>query len=312
MHFVVKKVALNHLFWILLAFPLAGESATLKVACGQKAAFPTITSALNALAGVSQGPNTVLVSGACHENVLIKGFNRLTLIAKPGASINDASGGTGLVVHIDDSTGVELRGFTIDGGVIGVMCENFSVCRFDGNTIQGASSIGFQGVQSRATFTADTIQNNGIGLVALESSAVRAGGIVIQNNQGSGVDLDTGGTLAAFGSTIRNNGGNGIEANNNNALLLVSSAVTQNTANGVYLAGHSSADFEADNIVTGNGGSGVWVRDLSFAEFRIPSTVTGNAGGFDVACTPQFSATRGALINIGGGATNCAEPLFAW
>ena len=36
------------------------------------------------------GPNTLTVSGACNENVEIYAFNRLTLVAKTGATITDA------------------------------------------------------------------------------------------------------------------------------------------------------------------------------------------------------------------------------
>jgi hypothetical protein len=33
------------------------------------------------------GPNTLTISGTCNENVVIQGFNRLTLLGKPGATI---------------------------------------------------------------------------------------------------------------------------------------------------------------------------------------------------------------------------------
>jgi hypothetical protein len=39
----------------------------------------------------------------------------------------------------------------------------------------------------------------------------------------------------------------------------------------------------------------------------VPAKITGNHGAFDVVCQPQFSATRGARVNIGGGTTNCVE-----
>jgi hypothetical protein len=51
----------------------------------------------------------------------------------------------------------------------------------------------------------------------------------------------------------------------------------------------------------------VQIQDLSMATFS-GATVTGNGGGTDVVCIPQFSATRGALSDIGGGTTNCVEP----
>src|SRR5690349_18368373 len=45
-------------------------------------------------------PATVRVSGACTENVVISGFARLTLLAAPGASIADASGGAEFALQV--------------------------------------------------------------------------------------------------------------------------------------------------------------------------------------------------------------------
>jgi len=244
------------------------------------------------------------VVGTCTENVLIRGFNRLTLIG-PGASINDASGGTGFVVDIEDSTDVTLQGFTINGGFIGVFCSDFSICRFKGNTIQGALQAGVQVVQSRASFDTNTIQNNLLGLTSLESSSVRSnGGLVVQQNQDSGVVIDTGSSFAAFGTTIQNNGNAGIEMDVSASLTVADSTITGNLF-GVTVLSHSDAHFFANNVITGNQLNGVVVRDLSFVLFEASSTITGN--GLDVTCQPKFSATRGALANIGGGITDCTE-----
>src|SRR5215813_4125642 len=110
--------------------------------------------------------------------------HRLTLIGGPGATINDASGGTGFVVDIEDSTDVTLQGCTINGCFIAVFCSDFSICRFKRNTIQGALQSGVQVVQSRASFDTNTIQNNLVGLTSLESSSVRSnGGLVVRQNR---------------------------------------------------------------------------------------------------------------------------------
>jgi hypothetical protein len=293
-------------FGCLLAFSISARGAEIPVFCGGKGSITTINGTLKWLNPIV--PNTLIISGTCKENVLIRGFNRLTLKAKAGATINDASGGTGFVVDIEDSTDVALEGFAINGGTIGIFCSRFSVCRFDGNTVQGASVAGIQFVQSRGTLDTNTIQRDGTGLVVLESSSVRTfGGNVIQNNQNDGVGVDTGGSFASFGDSIRDNGGSGIGLNHGFALLLGTS-VTRNSGNGLTVLAHSSVDFESADVVTNNGASGIFLRDLSYVEFRGPSTVTGNSSGLDVACFPQFPATRGALTNTGGGITNCTEP----
>jgi hypothetical protein len=153
------------------AMPMFGQSApssygqgiNLKVNCGQKAlgTLPTINAALKLLA--PSMTNTVTVSGSCNENVQIQGFDRLTLISTTGATINDASGGQSTVVDIEDSRHVTLQGFTINGGLDGVVCGNASVCYLTANTIQ--SSVGQEGVGvgngSRAFLTNNVIKNNG-------------------------------------------------------------------------------------------------------------------------------------------------------
>ena len=57
--------------------------------------------------------NVVNVSGDCRENLVIRGFDRLYLIASPGAVLEDASGGHSSVIYIGDSRRAVVRGFTI-------------------------------------------------------------------------------------------------------------------------------------------------------------------------------------------------------
>jgi hypothetical protein len=74
---------------------------------------------------------------------------------------------------------------------------------------------------------------------------------------------------------------------------------------------HSSIHLLGGNTITGNRAFGVYLFDLSFANFDPDNNVTGNNTGgnaLDVGCFSQYTATRGALTNIGGGTTNCVEP----
>ena len=296
-------VSLATVVGFLFLLPIGAHAVDLRVTCGGKHAPSTINGALKLLNPAF--PNTLTVSGTCNENVLIQSFNGLTLVAKTGATISDASGGTGVVVNIQGSTNVTLRGFTINGGAFGVFC-GYSFCRFDGNTVQGASQAGVQVVQSRATFDTNTIQNNLIGITSLESSSVRSnGGLVVRQNQSSGVVVDTGSSFAAFGTNIQDNSYAGIEAQFA-SLLVNDSSITGNLF-GVLALNHTEASLAGD-VITGNGLNGVVVRDLSFVLFGGPSNITGHPSGLDVDCQPQFPATRGALTNIGGGTTSCVEP----
>jgi hypothetical protein len=82
-----------------LTFSIAAQSATVKIHCGASASG--INSALSRLNPI--GPNTLIVSGTCSENVVVQGFDRLTLqAAQSGATINDISGGNNPTVAILD------------------------------------------------------------------------------------------------------------------------------------------------------------------------------------------------------------------
>jgi len=299
---------MKRLYLIVIAVLVLGLTAhaiDLNVYCGQKRFPNSINAALKLLN--PEGPNTLTVFGTCNENVLIAGFNRLTLRTTKGATINDASGGTDVTVYIDTST-VALQGLTINGGVVGVNCYNLSVCRFDGNTVQGASVAGIQfGSQSRGAFGANTIQNNGIyGLVLIEScSAFSFGGLVIHQNLASGIYVAESYFSSGWSDTIQQNGGDGITLDNNASLSLNNATITGNAGQGVAVLGHSSAEIGTNNVVTGNGYDGVLLRDLSYVNFSGISNITGNTI-LDVECQDYFTVVRG-VTNIGGGITNCTN-----
>jgi len=74
------------------------QAANVSVNCDK---HDSIRKALHLVAiSNSKGPSTITVSGACEENVVIQGMDRLTLITKNGASITDSSNGSLAVVDI--------------------------------------------------------------------------------------------------------------------------------------------------------------------------------------------------------------------
>jgi hypothetical protein len=309
------RISARAFIYLSLPFlPLVTQAANPNVRCNDRDRS-TINGALKLLD--PRGPNTLTVSGSCHENVVIQGFDRLTLIATPGTSINDASGGTAFVLDIRDSQRVTVQNFIVNGGAEGVVCESFSLCRLNGNTVQGSSDSGVEVLHSRASLRDDIIQNNaGPGLSILQSADVTASGITLQGNQGeAGADVRAHSTLTASNTTARNNTFDGMFAIDNSTIILFGGTITNNGENGITVSAASLVRFtvpvSGTTIVTNNFGSGVEVDDLSFARFQPGGqTITGNnLGGraFDVTCRPQFSATRG-VANIGGGTTNCIEP----
>jgi hypothetical protein len=310
-----KTKCVLFLFVAIWAASQSAQAANLTVNCDKK---ETIHKALRTVAALNPGgPNTITVSGSCKDNLVIDGFDRLTLITKNGASISDHSGGTLAVVFVHDSQSFHLQGFTINGGADGVDCVGASVCYLWSNTIQ--SSVGQQGVGvgggSRAILVGNTIQNN-----TQRGLTVNGGGQVFSNNDtfsgnaSAAIVANSGTYFTADISTMTNNGADGSPAvvgTDHSALRLISCTISGNKGDGVDVQRGSEARFDAydgPGTVSANSGVGVGVSDLSFALFTGGTTITGNLAGTDVLCSPQFPATRGALANIGGGITNCVEP----
>jgi Right handed beta helix region len=272
------------------------QNNEIAITCGDQPGNQSISGVLARLDPTQQ--HTIRVSGTCKENVVIQSFDRLTLIANPGAAISDASAGNKIVVNIEDSQRITLQGFTINGGDTGVVCGNQSLCHFKGNTIQRAvNGDGVDLAGSQATFDGDVVQfNAGSGLFIADGAGALVSGARIQYNSGNGITSFSNTTLHLRGAQIMGNGGSGV------SLDLSSVAIFGVGGN------HATA-----NIITNNGGPGVILQILSVAAFRaVGNTITLNntstgGTGFDVVCAPQFSATQGANSNIGG-TTNCVEP----
>lgn len=316
MRFLRAMLLLALLTMLLLA--LTAQAVTIKVDC-RLTAHLTISAAVAKIAATNPlGPNTITVTGNCHENVVVSSLDNLTLQAGPlGATITDASGGTLDTLVVADSGRFALNGFTINGSV---NCVNNAVCRLTGNTIQN-SQVGYGLRASRAHIDSqnDSISNNpsGIGVLVVNDSRVLLVDDTISNNGGNGIQVFNDAFLQltniATTTTVSNNGGFGIIARSHGTVRLTVANVTGNAFDGIRIVDGSvmRTDFisPAVNNITGNGGAGVHVGDLSHVFFANDGSlnITGNLGGTDVLCSGQFSATR----NVGatGGITNCVEPV---
>ena len=184
------------------------RAASLSVNCDK---HESISKVLRLLATANpQGPNTIAIFGSCKGNFVIRSMDRLTLIARKGASITDRSGGTLAVVDIEDSQRVTLKGFTINGGAQGILCTTASLCYLTGNTIQGPGRFGVNVVRgSRAFLESNVIQNWGRGAF-ITGAQVFSSNDVFQGNGGSGIAVLIGAYFESLNSTFDNNG-DGIE-----------------------------------------------------------------------------------------------------
>jgi hypothetical protein len=285
---------------ILMLCPLIANAAKFSVNCNAPGPLSKISNVLKVVN--PKGPNTITISGTCHENLFIEGFDRLTLIAKPGAVLTDASGGQEYaVVYIVDSRRISIQGFTIMGGNAGVACSDYSLCRFSGNTFQGATQRGVDINDSDATFSGDVIQNNSdIGLF-INASHVQGWNLVIQGNS-SGVSA-TGSRLVGTGWSVHNNTHDGVFVNSSSNFQLIDSNVSSNGGNGIAVTALTNISMTNDTV-TGNGFFGVWFGDESVG-FFVGGNYSGNTFR-DIACGGQYSIAS----NIAGiyGTTDCPVP----
>lgn len=292
----------------LCAIPATAQGSKFNVNCDKG---ENINKLLNTIAKAgAQPPVTINVSGTCKESVLIQNFNQLTLITKTGAVIIGPSKNVNAAVTVTNSSYVTLQGFLIQSGAYGVFCDEDSICNLTGLTVENATNEGVRFARSGGILTGNVCQNNGgRGVNVVNGSKVLVSGGTSQNNAGQGMGVASGSNLNIQYATIQNNAGDGIVALLGSSVRLHDTTISGNGGNGINLLAQSNGSLEqanTGNVVTGNGGNGVALSDLSFARFLDANNVSGNLTQPDVACYPQFSATRGS--GTVGGTTNCVEP----
>jgi Right handed beta helix region len=315
---------------LLLLLGSAAQASTLWVNCSGKGELNSIGAALKFLQSVPIAElNTINVSGACRENLLIDNMDLLTIAGSKGASITDASGGTADVVDIRHSR-VTIIGMTIDGlsgiNFDAVDCEQMSQCTLTGNTIQGdADVVGVYNLSS-ALIVGGVIQNGtSDGIFAFGD--VVAAGVAIQGNP-VGVIVRNGGRtrvrvadpasdpiLTITPTTVANNSA-GILVSQGAEFSCTGCIVENNAGDGIHIDVSAAATIQPSTlgngstippVVTHNSGNGVYVGDLSSATFKGTSTVTGN-GQPNISCNSPTSVTRSAQMAAGGAAnTNCTN-----
>jgi len=292
----------------LCAVQASAQGSKFNVNCGKSEKINSLLKVLTKAA--VPPPITINVSGTCKESVLIQNFDRLTLNAKPGAVIVGASKNVDPAIFIVASDFVTVQGFTVQGGVVGVQCGDNSVCNLISLTVEMATTDGVVFARSGGDVISDVLQNNaGRGLVVRNGSKTLVAGGMVQGNGGAGIAVISGSQLTLQSALIQNNAGSGVRAAQDATVRLSDNTISANGGHGIFIDTQSNASLEQDvtgNVVTGNGGVGVLLGDLSFAQFVGVNNVSGNVSQPDVACLPQFSATRGA--GTVGGTTDCNEP----
>ncbi len=301
---------------VVLLFSLVlttlAQAADVNVNCNDPKKNNSINAALASLS--KGGPNTIRVSGTCNEAVVIDGFDRLTLVGNPTATVNDPTPTTPeledtTVILITDSDRVGVQGITVNGGAAGITCQAFSVCILRDVHVHNSVGAGVQYARSSGFIFDNTVieDNGGNGLTVVNGSNVSVFGDpvgpIIQDNGFSGVNVTNDSHFQLTVGTVLNNGINGINAQRGSNVNLFGT-VTGNGSHGLSLSSSTATIQEA--TITGNTGNGVRVANLSLARF-LGATVSGNSAP-DVNCTSTTAVTTEATTEIGAGTTNCTEP----
>jgi hypothetical protein len=259
----------------------------------------SLQTAIN-LAGPGQ---TIIVSGTCSENLLIRNEKqRITIDGGGTATISASNGSPALNVR---GKGILIQNFTITGGSVGVYINRGSNAVLNTNVIQNSNGNGVVVDElAFAVLTNNTIQNHqGAGIFVSEHSTARIG---------FNADSDT----VASPNVITNNG-LGITIANGSSARIVGNTIDSNTGDAVQVLRDSYAEISSNQIFT-NGGDGIELGENSMVQlgedsgtniYETPNASTNANQGFGILCTAG-SVADGRLGTLNGiaGAKGFADP----
>ncbi len=286
-------------FAMLGSFLMVASSgaATFQLVCGQQR---TITEALRRL----PPGDTLFVSGACNENVLIpEQVVNITLDGQGTATINgpDASSPT---INVRGN-GITIRNFaSITGGETGIIVTRGGTATIDRNIIQNTGNNGIiVSLSSSARIINNTIQGNPAnGILISEGSSARIGFVMTDDTEASP-------------NVIQKNGENGIIVTGTSNARIVGNTISGNTENGILVNRVSHGDVSS-NTIDSNGGDGVFVlrnsgvnlgEDTGSGILDSPNTTNVNNAGFGIRCViNSYGDGRIGTLNGASGAVSFA------
>jgi hypothetical protein len=292
----------GRMMWLLAAavflLPSTALATTVSVDCNGGGSINAALSGLDL-----EGPHTIIVTGTCHENVVIRDRERLTIVGAPTATIVAADPGLS-VIRVVRSRSIGLAQLVITGGSNGLVIQRSEVTA-DLLTIQNNSFAGVAATQqSSVQFLENVVQNNGgSGITVNLSSRLEADDSTIQNNAGSGIVLANSSSSNIVGDTIQNNGGFGVLAFHTSSYQLIGSTITGNGSTGVQVQETSHAEIVA-NIIRNNGAAdpanpgGVGIAEGGEAFIEEGNDISNNTG------PGVLVMTHGTLSSLGGNTIN--------
>jgi hypothetical protein len=256
---------------LLLPSSLAfAANAVVDCSAATAGAFTSIHDALASLPAA--GPNSISVSGTCHENVVMFGRTDLSIFGNPTATVLPGNA-NGHLLAISGSQRVGIQNITFDGGR-GALINDNSRVDLTNVTIQNSLSIGLTSIDS---------------LVHIADSTVKA-------SARSGISVG-GGTFyvdsADTGTTVTANGRTGISVLTGHLILNGGDEVTPGT----------------ENVISNNSGVGVAVANSAEADINGDNRIIGNQGAFglEVIHTSTVLMSDGIISSNAGIGVHCGE-----
>ena len=253
---------------------------------------------------------TIVVGGACSENILIRNEAQRTTIDGGGTAIINAPNSAAPAFNVRGK-GILITGLTISGGSDGVHVNRGSNAVIENNLIQNSTGTGVTIDESAvAVLVGNTIQNH------------PEAGVFVSENSTARIGFNSDSELVASANNIQNNGV-GIVVSNQSSARIVGNTIQNNTGDGVHVLRDSQADI-ADNNISANGGDGIEVGENSVIQlgeangtsiFELPNATTGANGGVGVRCLTGSVAdgNLGGLIGSAGSinfAVTCIDSLL--
>jgi len=269
------------------------------------------------------GPHTVTVSGTCTEDIAIRGFDDLQLLASPGTVLNKAPGSAPAVIDVVASSRIVIDGFTIEGPTLapGVPATPTGI-QFTGSVASsvshatitgGGSGIIVDGSQARITDS--TISESWAfwaTVIVFDASIIELANVTLEAGHPYSTGLAVGllgsavvesGSFRDFGAGISVQGGGLVNPSNTGPVVF------ENNRVGLLIGPAAAAELQGDVQFIDNGDgsdfSGGIVVDggaLHLPNYSsLPGTVIRNSNGQGLVLMNNASARIGSVTIEGSG-----------
>jgi Right handed beta helix region len=275
------------LLFLLLSVPASATNVNVDCSGSNPQAFRSINDALNALDLV--GPNTITVSGTCHENVALLQRDRLTIQAVAGhsAAIENAAVAPASTLYIGGSHNIVLDNLVIQAGSPAMyVSDSSSALLMQNCTVQNSLSDGLDvDAESELVIQDSTIKNNSaagvfianeshltLGTYPAQRIRITGNGFGGGGNGAGGLEIDGSLVQLNFGVlTVEGNAGPGISMDGGRLQFYGGDAdspgLIENNNTGITMNDAASATLWDAFHIHNNGSTGISVNGSSSITF---------------------------------------------